>query len=218
MILSQLRTTFELLTDDKTELSTAEENIILNKGANRLYAEKEWEFLRTNTTLIADVNGQLTLPTDFMDFMKNFNAYGGSPTQVVLWQNSIPIPVVPLGIAQQYKRNFFTNAIVPFGDTLIALGSQAAYMEGGLVKFTYPVTSGTTFNFDYQKQPVDLILDADTPSFPARFHYGIIYSALMDDDLIQRTEKSRSNLQDNQALYQKYLSDMKMWDAKNFFL
>ncbi len=217
MNLQQIRTNCFLLNGNMSDVSDDEFRILLNKGLYRIYNEKEWEFLRKNITLTTDVNSQLTLPVDFIVFMRNFASTGSMTTNTVLWQGSVPIPVIPKALAYEYTRlSSVSNNVVPFGDNYITVGQQACYIDGNKIKFTYPVSQGVAFNFDYKSLPEDLILDTDIPIFPKLFHWTPIYATLTDLDVIERFKPADTKVAQWVAEYNKGLSDLKYWDSKNY--
>lgn len=200
MIGSDIVKKFELWTDDQTDLSTDEEMFLANAKAKDIYNETAWEFLRKNVTGSFS-GGQIDLATvapDFKFLMANYSedASYGTPDTVVVYVGGAPYKVIPMGMAQQSQ------------------GKQVCYVDlvNKKIKFT-SATLGGTFAFDYQYQPTDFTASTE-PAMPADHRMVIVYAMLIDDDIIQKTEKARSNFKENSSQYARLLSNLKSYNAK----
>jgi hypothetical protein len=218
MLLSEIITRFELYSDDQTELSGAEEYTVANKVLSDIYNENDWEWLRKRYSGTTDSLGQLALPTDFMKFMHNYSAEGGTPNTKVVWVNNIPYPIIPLGLATQYDiLSFSADSLAVYGNSMIATSSIAAYVENNTLKFTQGFGANSPVKFDYKYRPATMI-GTDAPLWDSSMHQLLVNGMLIDDDVIQRSIKANSNVVENRAAYNKYLSNLRMLDASNTYL
>lgn len=193
---------FEVWTDDQTELSTDEELFLANQKANEIYNECTWEFLRKTATGSFS-GGEINLTSvapDFKYAMANYSDDGsyGTPTVPVVWVGGAPYKIIPMGMRTQSQ-----NQNVCWVDVV-----------NNKIKFAN-ASLGGTFEFDYQYQPA-AFTGSTSPAFPANFESGmiVVYAMLIDDDIIQKTEKGRTNLKENAAQYGRLLSNLKSYNAK----
>lgn len=200
MIGSEIIKKFEVWTDDQTELSTDEELFLANEKAKEIYNECTWEFLR-KTASGSFSGGEIDLATlapDFKYAMANYSedfSYS-SPTIPVCYVGGAPYKFIPMGVRNQHQ------------------GQQVCWVDlvNNKIKFA-DASIGGTFEFDYQYKPANFTA-ATSPTLPDDFHLTIVYAMLLDDDVIQKTEKGRSNIKENSAFYQKNLSNLKSYNAK----
>ena len=193
---------FELWTDDQTELSTDEELFLANQKANEIYNECTWEFLRKTASgsfAGGEINLTLVAP-DFKYLMANYSEDGsyGTPTVPVVWVGGAPYKVIPMGMRQQFQ------------------GQNVCWVDVVNNKIKFSNTgAGGTFEFDYQYQPA-AFTGSTSPAFPANFESGmiVVYAMLIDDDIIQKTEKGRANIKENAGQYGRLLSNLKSYNAK----
>ncbi len=191
---------FELWTDDQTELSTDEELFLANEKAKEIYGESVWEFLRKNVTGNF-INGEIDLATvapDFIFMMANYSDDTTSyltPTNPVVFVGGRPYRVIPMGMKKQFENQ------------------DACYVDiaAKKIKFTNPTLAGT-FDFDYQYMPEDFT-ETTSPPLPVS-HLIIVYAMLVDDDIIQKTDKGRSNVKENMTKYVTLMSNLKSYNAK----
>jgi hypothetical protein len=192
---------FELYTDDTTELSSDEEIILANDKLRLIYMEQNWEFLRRKKTGSVEIDGKITSPTDFDELMENYSEDPtiSEPLLKVIFIGSMKNPyyVVPMG---QRNANNFSN--VCWIDPL-----------DRKINFAQSPGSGATYEYDYKTSPDDITVDV-SPLLPAEYHPMIVFSMLIDEDIIKKSEKARSNMQDNANQYQRYLKNLKLRDAR----
>ncbi len=193
---------FELWTDDQTELSTDEELFLANQKAKEIYNEVTWEFLRKTATGSFS-GGEIDLATvapDFKYAMANYsddNSYD-TPTTPVVYVGGAPYQIIPMGSRRMMQ------------------GRNVCWVDVVANKIKFDNTgAGGTFEFDYQYQPADFT-GATSPAFPANVENGmvVVYAMLIDDDIIQKTEKGRTNIKENAAQYSRLLSNLKSYNAK----
>jgi hypothetical protein len=190
---------FELYTDDTTDLSSDEELILANDKLRLVYMEQPWEFLRRKKAGNVEGDGKITLPTDFDEFLENFTddpAIGEAIMKVVYVSRS-PYLVVPMG---QRNANSFSNIcwIDP---------------SDGKINFAQSPGAGASYEYDYKTSPDDITV-ATSPKLPAEYHPMIVFSMLIDEEIIKKSEKARSSMQDNFVQYQRYLKNLKLRDAR----
>lgn len=199
---SEIIKKFELWTDDQTELSTDEELFLANQKAKEIYNEVTWEFMRKTATG-SFTGGAIDLTTAAPDFkyaMANYSdddSYG-TPTVPVVWVGGAPYKIIPMGMRNQSQ------------------GQNVCWVDVVANKIKFAVsTLGGTFEFDYQYSPTDFTIST-SPAFPANVESGmiVVYAMLLDDDIIQKTEKGRSNIKENAAQYARLLSNLKSYNAK----
>lgn len=193
---------FELWTDDQTELSTDEELFLANQKAKEIYNSNVWEFLRKSATG-SFAGGEINLATvapDFKHLMQNYSEDTSypTPTETVVFVGGAPYRVIPMAMRTQMQ------------------GQNVCYVDlvANKIKFTQ-TTIGGNFEFDYQYQPAAFTA-VTSPAFPPNAETGmiVVYAMLIDDDIIQKTEKGRTNIKENAAQYNRLMSDLKSYNAK----
>lgn len=200
MITTEITKKFEILTDDQTELSTDEEVFFADKVLRSVYQKNQWEFLRKKATG-SFTGGYIDLAVvapDFDTLMANYsdNEDSSFPDTIVIYVGGNPYRLVPMGGRTNQSQIAYVDLV-----------NKRIYIQG--------VTSGS-FEFDYKHRPATLT-GASTPVLPEDFHPMIAYGMAIDDELIQKTEKGRSNYTEYSAKFAEYLTDLKSYNAK-FFL
>ena len=192
---------FELWTDDQTELSTDEEIFLANEKQREILNETVWEFLRKSATGSFS-GGEIDLTTvapDFKHLMANYSedpVTYPTPTETVVFVGEAPYRIINMGM-----RNQFLNQNVCWVD-----------LVANKIKFAN-ASIGGTFEFDYQHSPEDFTANT-APALPKDHRLVIVYAMLIDDDIIQKTEKGRTNVKENAAQYGRLLSNLKSYNAK----
>ena len=210
---TQIVQKFELYTDDMTELSTEESLELANDKAKVIYQEMSWEFLRKAFSGVTNADGTITAPADFVHFMHNYSEDPTSnlPETSVVFLNGTPYFVVPMGGRSNYNQ---ANGV--YGSQNICWYNPST----GKIEFPVSPGSGVSASFDYQRLPddfTDVTSPLTPPGFERQFSMAIVYLMCIDDDIIQKSEKARSNVSENGALYNKALNSMKHHNAKFFF-
>ena len=192
---------FELYTDDTTDLSSDEELILANDKLRLVYMEQPWEFLRRKKAGSVESDGKITLSIDFDEFLENYSddPTMGEPIMRVLYIGSQKSPylIVPMG---QRNANSFSN--ICWIDS-----------SDGKINFAQSPGAGAVYEYDYKTSPDDITV-ATSPKLPPEYHPMIVFSMLIDEDIIKKCEKARSNMQDNAVQYQRYLKNLKLRDAR----
>ncbi len=190
---------FELYTDDTTDLSSDEELILANDKLRLIYMEQPWEFLRRKKSGSVESDGRITPPTDFDELMENYSEDPtiGEPITKVVYVDRSPYLVVPMG---QRNANNYSNVcwIDP---------------TDGKINFAQSPGSGAAYEFDYKTSPDDITVGT-SPKLPPEYHPMVVFSMLIDEEIIKKSEKARSSMQDNFVQYQRYLKNLKLRDAR----
>lgn len=191
---------FELWTDDQTELSTDEELFLASEKQREILNDNAFEFMRKNATGSFS-GGEIDLSTvapDFKHLMMNYtdDPRYGTPDKVVVYVGGQPFEVIPMALKTQKQ------------------GQNVCWVDlvANKIKFAQTGTGGT-FDFDYQYTAPDITANG-APAIPADYALVIVYAMLIDDDIIQKTEKGRSNLKENTMQYTKWMSALKSYNAK----
>lgn len=192
---------FELYTDDTTDLSSDEELILANDKLRLIYMEQPWEFLRRKKSGSVEADGKISLPADFDEFLENFSedpSIGEPITKVIyLGPSKSPYLIVPMG--QRNANNY----------------SNVCWLDptDGKINFAQNPGTGVGYEYDYKTSPDD-ITPLTSPKLPAEYHPMIVFAMLIDEEIIKKSEKARSNMQDNAVQYQRYLKNLKLRDAR----
>ena len=192
---------FELYTDDTTDLSSDEELILANDKLRLIYMEQPWEFLRRKKTGVVESDGKITVPVDFDELMEN---YSEDPT--------ISEPLLKaIFVGRQRSPYFF----VPMGQRNANQFSNVCWIDpsDGKINFAQSPGTGASYEFDYKTSPDDIVVGT-SPKLPVEYHPMIVFSMLIDEDIIKKSEKARSNMQDNAVQYQRYMKNLKLRDAR----
>lgn len=210
---NEIITTFELLVNDVTELSTAEELSLLNRIYFKICRSRPWEALKTaasGTMLGSGVDGYyITIPSDFAFFSPN---YQYTDNTISSQQNSVPV-VIFVG------TNYAPYKVVNFSDRRQYLGQTGyAYLDlanSKIVMCGTPVS--TTYSFDYIKVPAVLV-GASTPALiPTDMQDMIAFGMAVDNSILQLSPKATSYQLENQMKYDSYMLDLAYLNS-NFIL
>jgi hypothetical protein len=208
-IASQIITNFELQVSDITELSGAEELLILNRIYQRVCSERPWEFLKTSATGTMAGSGMdgsyISIPSDFAFFSSNFQYTDNTISP----QNNAAPKVIFVG------ANYSPTYLVNYSDRRQYRGSIGyAYLDLANDKIVFTGTPiQRTYDFDYLKVPPTLTA-SDTPLIPERFQDVLVYGMAAEDAVLQLSPKATSYAQENRALYAQYIIDMAYWNAQ----
>ena len=192
---------FELYTDDTTELSSDEELILANDKIRLIYMEQNWEFLRRKKTGTIESDGKISVGADFDELMEN---YSEDPT--------ISEPLLKVIFIGSSKNPYF---VVPMGQRSANNYSNVCWFDPTDKKINFAQSPGTgaSYEYDYKISPDDIVVGT-SPLLPAEYQPMIIFSMLIDEEIIKKSEKARSNMQDNAVQYQRYLKNLKLRDAR----
>lgn len=185
---------FEVYVDDLTELSTYEEYQLLTKTLTTLYNNRSWEFLRKAGSVTLTTATSAPLPSDFLAFMPNYNEdiYNNIPEKAVVYVGTIPYTIIPMGARAQKANGMYAYADI----------------ANRTLNFTVSIGAGQVATFDYKYKPADITSNSSTIALPSQFHRNLPQIMAIDDDIIQKMEKARSNREENMAIYKQTIQDM----------
>lgn len=190
-----------MYTDDTTELSSDEEILLANDKLRVIYMEQTWEFLRKKASGVVGIDGMISVPSDFDELMENYSEDPGvsEPLQKVVYIGGSKMPyfVIPMG-----QRNANQASNVCWYDP-----------SSGKIAFATSPGSGTVFEFDYKSSPDDITVGT-SPKLPADYHPMVVFLMLVDEEVIKKSEKARSNVDVNQAQFNRYMKNLKLRDAR----
>lgn len=192
---------FEVYVDDLTELSSTEEYALLSKVLRVIYNNRPWEFLRKAGSVVTTTTTSAPAPSDFTSFMNNYleNEYNNIPEKAVVYVGTTPYQVIPMGARTQ--KNY---------------GSYAYYDKvNKTINLTNAVSIGTTLTFDYKYRPVDITSNSGIIALPEEFHRYIPQVMAIDDDIIQKSEQARSQINQNRAMYKQLIVDLAHNDLRS---
>lgn len=191
---SQIIEKFELFAGDETELSSSEELDLCEKIYREILASEEWEFLKkpATGTLSTSVD-YVAMPTDFDRF--STNQY--NKKVVYIGDNYDPYEIIPYD-----ERRLYRNM------------KGYAYYDArqNRLYFTAQPTEALSYEFDYLYTPDALTTAGSNPVFPNRFYDVLYHGMLIDNPIIQMSEKARSYQGENAARFAQILNSMKMWN------
>jgi len=203
MTASELIAKFELYVGDTTELSTQEELDLVNKIYLRCASDRAWEILKKEATGTMTTTTTITLPSDFEYILESYNYTDNSKeTQLGAKPAMVYVGDLTFQVVNWSDRRQYTN------------NNNVCYVDqvNSVLKFPVAQSASATYSFDYRFTPAALTAGT-SPVFPARFHDVIYHGMCVDDMAIQLFDKARSNTDFNQAMYNKYLTDMAFWNA-----
>lgn len=187
---------FELYAGDSTGLSSTEELALVQKKYDQILEEHEWEFLRkTATGTFSTSVPYVSAPTDFRSFAKNYDQ--GTTKAVYVGTNYQPYLVIPMADRITFRNS---KGYVYYD----ALNSR--------IYSTVQLTGSEPYEFDYIHVPAALTTGT-APIFPARYWDAIYHAMLLDNDIIQMSDKARSEYKENKAAYDSIMSKMSAWNS-----
>jgi len=182
---------FNLLVDDSTELSSAEELDLLNASYQEVCDDRPWEFLKTEFSGTTDGTTVLALPSNFSYFIE-MNDDG----EKIIWVDGHSYLLINFSQRRQYKDQ-----------------TGIAYFNGTNLYFIEAPSTGLEVLGDYIKTPDDLTT-ATEPIFKASFHKMLAYKMAISDFIVQANLSDNNSIENNTALYRDYLSRMQYHNAR----
>lgn len=191
---------FEVYVDDLTELSSLEEYQLLTKVLTQIYNDRPWEFLRKTASVTLTTATSGPLPADFVHFMNNYNEdeYNNIPEKAVVYVGNIPYQIIPMGARVQKAGGLYAYAD----------------LVNNLLVFTISLGAGQVATFDYKYEPTDITSNASVIALPSQFHKFLPQIMAIDDDIIQKMEKARSNYNENVRVYNQTIKDLSHFNAR----
>ena len=182
---------FNLLVDDSTELSSAEELDLLNASYQEVCDDRPWEFLKTEFSGTTDGTTVLALPDNFSYFIE-MNDDG----EKIILVDGHSYLLINFSQRRQYKDQ-----------------TGIAYFNGTNLYFIEAPSTGLEVLGDYIKTPDDLTI-ATSPIFKASFHKMLAYKMAISDFIVQANLSDNNSIENNTALYRDYLSRMQYHNAR----
>ena len=182
---------FNLLVDDSTELSSAEELDLLNASYQEVCDDRPWEFLKTEFSGTTDGTTVLALPDNFSYFIE-MNDDG----EKIIWVDGHGYLLINFSQRRQYKDQ-----------------TGIAYFNGTNLYFIEAPSTGLEVLGDYIKTPDDLTT-ATSPIFKASFHKMLAYKMAISDFIVQANLSDNNSIEQNTALYRDYLARMQYHNAR----
>lgn len=183
---------FELYAGDETELSSSESLDLVNKKYEEILDSFDWQFLRkTASGTLPTTVDYIDIASDFKDFTDDLVFYVGEDYE--------PYKIIPA----KYRRDYKDQSNVVYYDA----------RQQRLIFMLQP-NEAKAYEYDYLYIPTALDTTGSDPVFPARFWDAIYHAMLLDNDIIQMSEKARTYQAENTALYRSILNRMQLWDVK----
>lgn len=184
---------FEVYVDDLTELSTEEEYVLLTKVIQEVCNDRSWEFLRKTANVTTTTNTSAPLPSDFSTTMNNYfdNDEAPQADRAVSYVNGVAHYFIPKGAHKQKIGAY----------CYIDLGAKT-------LNFTQEVGTGASVEFDYKAKPLPITSNSSEIVLPEEVRYYLAQVMAIDDDIIQKSERARSNVQLNSMAKAKLLRDL----------
>lgn len=182
---------FELLVDDSSELSSAEELDLLNSAYLEICDDRPWELLKEEFSGVTDGSDSVSLPSNFSYFVE-YNDYG----EKVVYVDGREYKVINYSERRQYVDN---NAV--------------AYVKGDTLYFMVAPVSGLTVLGDYIKVPEEIELDT-YPIFPDSYHKMIAYKMAVSDFIVQAELSNNNSIENNTSLFNGYMARLKYLNAR----
>lgn len=182
----------ELYAGDETELSPVELLDLANKKYEEILDEQEWQFLRkTSTGTLSTTVNYIDTDDDFKNFTDDLVLYIGPDYE--------PYKI----ISAKYRRDYKDQDNVVYYDA----------RQDRLIFMLQP-SEAKVYEYDYLYIPSDLDTSSSNPVFPARFWDAIYHAMLLDNDIIQMSEKARTYSGENLEAYNSIMGRMKRWDMR----
>jgi hypothetical protein len=202
MTKSDIITKFHLYFDDGSELSSSEESDLFDKIYQEILSLRPWLITRkVGTATTSTTVPYVSLPADFAFLTENVSSEVSEPGTT---------PVVFVGTAfRPYK-------VISFPDRRNHRDQDGyCYVDIATSRlvFTRQPSASETVEFDYSSVPANLLL-TETPIIPTRFQDIIYHKMLIDQNIIDMSDKAKSYAGENQVRYKDYLSGMEMWDSR----
>lgn len=194
MIGQQILDLFHLIMDDTSELSTAEELIILNIVYKKICI-KPYEFLKVEKagTLSGSVV-YVDLPTDFLMIPDNIVDHD-SPKKVYVGSDERIYEVINFADRRDHT-NTDGYCYVDFANQRLVFCKQP---------------SAEAYSYDYIKIPTDIAVGT-SPIFSVA-NEVIAYGMAVDNFIMQQFPKAQSYINENQAKYQSALDTLDYYNS-----
>lgn len=198
----EIITKAQLYLDDTTDLSTQELSDLFDMKYRDLNSRKPWEGTKkqgsgtTSTTL-----PYVALASDFLYLTQNYNYTDSSMEArrpvVFVGTTYDPYYVVSWSDRRQYREK-----------------EGYCYIDWATLRlyFTKQPISAKAVEYDYHGTMTELT-NGDTPWFPEQFHPWLFHEMVVDDFVIQQSDKAKSYAQENQTKADRYYTNMCYWNS-----
>lgn len=194
---SSIIQSFELYTGNSLSISSSQELELAQKIYDEVLESFEPEFLKkTMAGTLPTTQDYITQPADFNRLTEKRLMY-----------------VAP-DLSTQSGENYY---VVPYEDRRTYINqTQYLYYDArqGRFVFTKQPIEAKEYEMDYIYVPPALDLVSSNPLFPIRYYPVIYHGMLINNDIIEMSEKARAYTQENSMMYNKWLADLQNWNAK----
>jgi hypothetical protein len=183
----------QLYLDDTTDLSSQELSDLFDAKYAEYNSRKPWEGTKkqgadtTSTSL-----PYVPLETDFLYLTQNANSTDSSVTaqRPVIFRGATykPYEVVSWSDRRQYRD---------------AEGYAYLDIPNSRIYFTKQPTIAEAVEYDYHAA-MAVLANGDSPWFPAAYHPVLFHEMVVDDFIIQQSDKAKSYKNENKALAEQY--------------
>ena len=189
--------------DDSTELSSSEQSDLFDKMYRRVNADRPWEGTKREGTGTTSTSvAYISLPSDFLFLTQNYNqtdsSYLAERPVVFRGTRYAPYHVVSWSDRRQY-RDQDGYAYIDFPNSRLVFTKQPVIAEA--------------VEFDYHAQQTALT-DNDSPWWPEEYHDVLYHMMVVDDFIIQQSDKAKSYRTENEKIAKDYMEQMAYWNSQ----
>lgn len=188
---------FELYTGNSLSISTSQELELAQKIYDQVLEEFEPEFLKKTLA------GTLPTSVDYVAQPADFNRL-----------TEKRLMYVAPDLSRQKGDEYY---VVPFEDRRMYV-NQKGYLyydaRQGRFIFTKQPDDAKEYEMDYIYVPPALDLTSSNPLFPIRYYPVIYHGMLINNDIIEMSEKARAYTQENTDQYTAWLNRLKDWNSR----
>lgn len=192
----------QLYLDDTSDLSSQEYSDLFDMKYRDLNSRKPWEGTKKEGTSTTSTSvGYVSLPSDFLYLTQNANntesTYESSRPVVYVGSAYSPYQVVSWSDRRRYRNK-----------------EGYCYVDWANLQlhFTKQPTKAEAVEYDYHGTMTELA-SGDTPWFPEEFHPILFHEMVVDDFIIQQSNKAQSYAGENQAKAEMYYKNMCFWNS-----
>jgi hypothetical protein len=166
----EMVTEYKRLTAYTTDMSDSEILSALDRKYQAILNADMWEFLRKTVSGTSASDGTITVPSDFNEFMYNWNDDPSieEPSMKVVITNGFPLPIKTMSARNSISTGNF------------------CWLEGTTIKQSTPIASAA-YSFDYKYYPAAISAGSQT-ALPSGYDMLIVYDAVLIDDAMQKSE------------------------------
>lgn len=202
MTKAQIITRAQLYLDDTSELSTQEFSDLFDVKYAEINSRKPWEYTKKEATGTTSTTvPYIALPSDFGYLTANYNTddvstEAGKPV-IFVGSTYTPYRVVSWSDRRSYRDQ----------DTICFLDVFNLRLY-----FAKQPTEAKAVEYDYHAH-LAALTGGQSPAFPTPFHPILFHEMVVDDFIIQQSDKAKSYAGENAAMAKKYYDNMCLWNA-----